>query len=169
MTSRRARHARILRLLGKGPVPSHEALRQLLAQQGVEATQATISRDLRELGAVKSPAGYTLSAQHAPAAPLDAALPAYGAHAAVRAFVTSVGHSPLMVVLHTAPAHASLVAAELDRDPPEGVLGTIAGDDTIFIACRSEQATRRLAADLADAAGINTAAHSPASHGRGNH
>ena len=147
MIARRARLASIVRLLERAPVPSHEALRLLLAEQGVEATQATLSRDLREIGAVKGPEGYTMPAPIGRAtAPAPAPLPPLGLVAAVRSFVTSTQCAGALVVLRTGPGHASLVAAELDRDPPAGSLGTIAGDDTIFIACRSGAAARRIAA-----------------------
>jgi transcriptional regulator of arginine metabolism len=170
-------------------VASHEGLRRLLAQEGIEATQATISRDLREIGAVKSAAGYTMPsvlvgqvAGHAPdatsaaaargvqgghgqaradssrAALIDSALAAVGLPAALRTFVVSVERGGSMVVARTGPGHASLVAAEIDRAMPTGVLGTVAGDDTIFIACRGESAARRLAAELAQAAGVGSAA-----------
>lgn len=208
MTSRRARQARIVRILSRGPVASHEALRALLAAEGIEATQATISRDLREIGAVKGGAGYTLTAnllasvgvgpfmssgpgqvaayvgaQHAtprnhtnghagahatshtaphanPALSPEAALSSVGRSVAMRTFVVSVERGGSMVVLRTGPGHASLVAAEIDRDSPDGILGTVAGDDTIFVACKGEPAAKRVASDFAHAAGVGKAARS---------
>lgn len=202
MTSRRARQARILRLLARGPVPSHEALRQLLAGEGIEATQATLSRDLREIGAVKGGTGYTLASalvgdhahvgqngvlsghggaglhgglhggSHLGAGTIaggrmspEAALAAVGRSAAMRTFVVSVERGGSIVVLRTGPGHASLVAAEIDRDPLAGVLGTVAGDDTIFVACRGEAAARRVHVEFAQSAGVMATTKTAAARG----
>ena len=90
----------------------------------------------------------------------QAALSSVGRSAAMRTFVISVERGGSIVVLRTGPGHASLVAAEIDRDAPDGVLGTVAGDDTIFIACRGEPAAKRVATDFAHAAGVGKAARS---------
>jgi transcriptional regulator of arginine metabolism len=160
MDQRPRRHRRIAELLARREVRSQEALRELLAQEGLEVAQATLSRDLRELGVRKGPGGYELpssngnGAGYAPPvvhAPLQRALAAYA---------LSVEAAGSLVVIKTGPGQAQLVAFELDRSPPDGVAGTIAGDDTIFIACRSVAACARLASFLRELAGL------PASHGR---
>lgn len=161
-----------MRLLGRGPVASHEELRRQLAGEGIEATQATISRDLREIGAVKSGAGYTMPAALLGRATtgsgqatgyggvgrggvgLEAGVPGVGLASALHTFVVSVERGGSLVVVRTGPGHASLVAAEIDRERPEGALGTVAGDDTIFVACRGEPAARRIAAEFGRAAGV---------------
>ena len=187
MTSRRARQTRIVRILGRGAVASHEDLRRLLSGEGIEATQATISRDLREIGAIKSAAGYTMPsalvgplAGGGPGSPgalpagggagvpgvgfafarpmIEGSVPGVGLATALRTFVVSVERGGSMVVVKTGPGHASLVAAEIDREMPVGALGTVAGDDTIFIACRGEGAAKRLCTEFSQAAGVGVAA-----------
>ncbi len=140
-------------LIVRRPVRSQSELRDLLAQRGIEVTQATLSRDLREMGVAKSPRGY-VPAGVAVAPPPTAAGRAL--EGALRAFVTSAEQAGNLVVLRTGPGHAALVALELDRSPPPGVVGTIAGDDTIFVAARTIQQAARLAMQLkrtADLAG----------------
>lgn len=134
-------------LLGRGPVESQEKLSEVLSRQGVRATQATISRDLREIGAVKGPDGYVLPASNPVASEL-------GLERALRGFVRNVDRGATMVVLKTGPGHAQLVALELDRSPPAGVIGTIAGDDTIFLATRSERAAVQLVHRLRSLGGL---------------
>lgn len=137
MDEQHRRRELIIDLLGRGPVESQERLSETLSRQGVKATQATISRDLREIGAVKGPDGYVLPA----AQPSGIEL---GLERALKGFVKGVDRGATLVVLRTGPGHAALVALELDRSPPNGVIGTIAGDDTIFIATRSERAAVQL-------------------------
>lgn len=118
-----------------------------LERAGIRATQATISRDLRELGAVKGPSGYELPTdqQRRDGAGLGRALQAY---------LLSAKATGVLVVLRTGAGHAQIVALELDRTPPEGVLGNIAGDDTIFVATTSEQRAQRLESELRGIAGL---------------
>lgn len=148
-----ARRAIIIDLLTVGPVPSQEELRAGLASRGVRVTQATLSRDLRELGCVKGPAGYQLA--DGPAMP-----PANGAaprsDAAAR-YVTAVELAGTLVVVRTGPGQANAVAAEFDAAQTErlGVLGTIAGDDTVFVACRTDRKAKAVRTHLSDAAGLD--------------
>lgn len=139
------RHRILARILRGPPIPNQERLRELLAQQGVEATQATISRDMRELGAVKSRGGYTLGETFAdqlnPAA--DRAL-----EMSISAFMVSVDIAGTLVVIKTGPGHAQALAAELDRGGLERVAGSIAGDDTIFLAARSARDARAVLREL---------------------
>lgn len=152
MDQRPRRHRRIAELLARREVRSQEALRELLAREGLEVAQATLSRDLRELGVRKGPGGYELpngnGAGHTPTGPhgpLQRALAAYS---------LSIEAAGGLIVIKTGPGQAQLVAFELDRSPPEGVVGTIAGDDTIFVACRSPGACARLVKLLRDLAGL---------------
>ena len=110
-------------------VESQEHLARLLAERGVEVTQATLSRDLHALGVLKGPDGYTLP---------ERAGPGETAHSdlgrAARMYVLAALRGGNLVVLRTGPGHAHALALEIDRAEPQGVLGTIAGDDTVFVA-----------------------------------
>lgn len=141
MRKRDRQHA-ILQLVASHAIASQEELRHLLAQGGLQVTQATLSRDLRELGVVRAAteegARYMLPAMLAPeeAKPsLDGLLPQLFAD------VDGVGE---LLVLHTLPGGAQPIAEGIDaQDWPE-VLGTIAGENTILIVCRSSQSRDEL-------------------------
>jgi len=151
------RHQLLTEVLRKGPVPSQEDLAEVLAQAGETTTQATISRDLKAIGALKGPMGYTLPSPSFQ--PPPASLP-YNGNAQGTVFSTHihrVARADSMVVLHTAPGHAPVVAAEIDKNPPAEAVGTIAGDDTIFIATPSAQAAGRLADQILESAGLQGA------------
>lgn len=125
----RARREAIRRLLRARRVSTQEELGELLKREGIGVTQATLSRDLAKLMArrVTLPDGGTVYELEDARAPGDDAL------GSVRALVTTVDESDAMVVVHTVPGGAPAVAAAIDRARAPGVLGTIAGDDTIFI------------------------------------
>lgn len=148
MDEQRRRREIIQDLIGRGPIESQEKLSELLGRYGIKATQATISRDLRELGAVKGPDGYVLPV-------LTSSSNELGLERALRGFVKNVDRGATMVVLKTGPGHAQVVALELDRSPPQGVIGTIAGDDTIFLATRSERAAVQLVHRLRSLGGLS--------------
>jgi transcriptional regulator of arginine metabolism len=117
------------RVLSDGGAGSQEELRAQLQEQGFDVTQSTISRCLRKLGAVKTfnPEGesiYQLTTEVIPPR----------AEASLTDLVTSITHNGSLIVMHTSPGSASLIALHLDRFKPGGILGTIAGDDTIFVA-----------------------------------
>jgi len=153
MSSVAQRQALIREILAAQPVPSQDRLGELLLARGVKATQATLSRDLRELGVVKGADGYQLPS--APARKRLRGLAATGAlERVVRQYVVGVEEALAMVVLRTGPGHAQVVALELDRTPPEGVAGTIAGDDTMFLAVKSESDRAAVAASMREMAGL---------------
>ncbi|MEE2971680.1 MAG: arginine repressor [Planctomycetota bacterium] len=135
------RRALILDLLRQAPIPTQQELAGQLASFGVTATQTTLSRDLSAIGAVKTSAGY-----HPPDATLQAnAVPA-GEDLAGMVVGAQVGAT--MLVLRTPAAHAHPVAQRIDAlDDPE-VLGSIAGDDTVFVATSSKAAAERLSRAL---------------------
>jgi transcriptional regulator of arginine metabolism len=132
--SRAQRQAILLDLVTSTPVRSQAEAVRLLAERGIRATQATVSRDLDELGAVKVRAGG--GSRYA----LVDAVPAFGASLGhvLRDFVVTASASGNLAVLRTPPGHASVVAAALDRAQLDGVLGTVAGDDTLFV-CADER------------------------------
>lgn len=120
----------IRRLIRSQVVGTQEELGKLLEKEGIEVTQATLSRDLGALMArrIQLPEGGT--AYELDDAPLGRGVEGLRE---VHALVTAVDESDAMVVLHTRPGAASIVAGAIDAGRPSGVLGTIAGDDTIFI------------------------------------
>ena len=140
------RRALVVELIGDGHGSSQQSLVDALAARGVEITQATLSRDLRELGAVKGAAGYVVPA--ASASPLVDALGRW---------LVSARAAQNLVVLRTPPGGASPLAVALDASGRTDMLGTIAGDDTILVICPAARAARELVADfdrLARSAGV---------------
>jgi transcriptional regulator of arginine metabolism len=139
--SKLARHQAILELLDEGPVFNQEELQKLLHKRGYEAGQATLSRDIRELGLVKSANGYSLPGREA--AEPESDLPSVSRM--VREFVTSVRAAENLLVTKTSTGSAQPVAAALDEENWPEAIGTIAGDDTILIVCQDRRAAGRLA------------------------
>lgn len=124
------RHRLIARIIAAGNLRNQEQLRERLDEEGVRSTQGTLSRDLRELGVVKGPRGYTMPTT--PSHRSDAELAA-----AISKSVKRIELAGTLVVIHTEAGYAQALAVQLDGAPPDGVVGTLAGDDTIFIATRS--------------------------------
>ena len=138
--SRSARQARISALIEAQPVTSQTHLAALLAESGVEVTQATLSRDLEELGAAKlrgsdgAPASYVLPPENAPLRPAQAA-PARLIRLLADLLVNAEGSANL-AVLRTPPGAAQFLASAMDKVGLPDVLGTIAGDDTVLVISR---------------------------------
>jgi transcriptional regulator of arginine metabolism len=137
------RRARILELVGRRPIRSQQELAGLLGGRR-SVNQATLSRDLRDMGLVKGPAGYELPRSAAPARD-DAAI---GLVQAVRQWLSTIAIARNLLVLKTPPGGASPLAVALDRAAPEGMLGSVAGDDTILAVCRNGPSARALAREL---------------------
>ncbi len=135
-----ARHARITELLEARPVASQTELGRLLAGAGVAVTQATVSRDLEELGAVKvrTPAGmaYALPPEGQPRPGTAGAVDARLARLLEELLVSAEATGEL-VVLRTPPGGAHLLGSALDRAGLPEVAGTVAGDDTVLLVTRS--------------------------------
>jgi len=134
----------IARHLRTNPAQSQASLASYLREHGIKTTQATVSRDLTAMGVLKGPEGYILpnDAPIAPGAAPEASV------SVIRSHVLTAAQADSIVVLHTAPGHADVVAVELDRWPPRGVVGVIAGDDTIFLATTSKAAAQKVASTL---------------------
>jgi transcriptional regulator of arginine metabolism len=153
------RHARIVEILAATPVGSHGELAALLAADGLHVTQATLSRDLDELGAVKlrtPDRGHPVYVVPEDGAPLttrrgDDARPVRLARM-VGELCTSVEASANMVVLRTPPGAAQFLASAVDRAGLAAVLGTIAGDDTILVVTRDAAGGQALTRHLLDLA-----------------
>jgi len=138
VTTKVQRQSLIIRLVGDHQVTSQPELIDLLAGEGIEATQATVSRDLDDIGAVKVrvPGGNTVYAipEFAP----DRIAPVDQLRRVMGEWVAEVAMSGNIVVLRTPPGCAHVVASALDRSRVDGLLGTVAGDDTLM--CISAQA-----------------------------
>lgn len=131
------RRREILALVGRGGVRSQEDLQRRLRRRGIAVAQPTLSRDLKALGLAKTPSGYVTAGVGVPAAARAGAL-----DRAVDEFVLSVRAAASLVVVRTPPAGAHPLARALDEaDLPE-VVGTIAGDDTVFVATTGPAAAR---------------------------
>jgi transcriptional regulator of arginine metabolism len=139
------RQRAIAELIRSQAIANQEELAERLTGLGFAVTQATVSRDLEQLGAVK----VRRSGQLAYALPNDVTEPARLRLAAVfRDWVRSIDTAANLVVVKTPPGSAHLVGVVLDQaDMPE-IVGTICGDDTIFVACRSGEEAETLAAKL---------------------
>lgn len=150
------RQQTIARLIEQNQVSNQPQLVELLAAEGITATQATVSRDLEDLGAVKVrvPGGATVYAvpEFAPerVAPLEQLRRVMGE------WVAEVTHSGSLVVVRTPPGCAHVVASALDRSGLEGLLGTVAGDDTMLCVATEAVGGANLAQMLRDLAGIET-------------
>lgn len=147
--TRTARHARIVDTVRDRAVRSQTELAELLATDGVQVTQATLSRDLEELGAVKVGGVYTI--------PEDGRRPLRPAEQAparlvrlLRELLNSVDVSGNLVVLRVPPGAAQFLASALDRSGLPDVVGTIAGDDTILVVAREPATDTGSGARLAE-------------------
>lgn len=142
------RQRTIADLIRSHALASQEELAERLGAMGYAVTQATISRDLEQLGAVKvrrdGRLGYALPEQvrDAPAPRLESVL---------RDWVRSADAAANLVVLKTPPGSAHLVGVALDQSPLAEIVGTICGDDTIFVAARSGHEAETLAAKFRSA------------------
>jgi transcriptional regulator of arginine metabolism len=154
-TTKAARHARIIAVLAEQPVRSQAELATRLDESGVHVTQATLSRDLDELGAVKlrTPDGglpvYVVPEDGSPLTARGATdAPPQRLARLIGELLTSAEASANLVVLRTPPGAAHFLASALDRASLPAVLGTIAGDDTILVVARDPVGGRALADHL---------------------
>ena len=158
--TRTGRQQRIVAILGRTDVRSQSELLDLLADDGIEVTQATLSRDLLEIGAVKVRSGRTLvyavpgegGDRTARPAPDGSQLTARLRRVCEELLVTAEP-SHNLVVLRTPPGAANYLASAIDHAGLSGVLGTIAGDDTIMVITTGTATSRRVATDLLGQAG----------------
>lgn len=145
-TIKQERRKAILELLQAKNVHNHAELASLLDARGQAATQATLSRDLRDLGVVKGPAGYVL----APAS--GSVTQDAGARLlqAVRQYLSTVATAQNQVVLRTPPGGAQPLALALDAAGHHDLLGSLAGDDTILLISPDTAGAARLVQWLED-------------------
>lgn len=137
------RQAAIVQIVESEPITSQEQLRERLHGRGIEATQATLSRDIRELGLIKRPSD---GAYRPPGASLDAVVDAEEVfRIAVPDYLKSYEVVEQMLVLKTDSGEAQPLAVAIDRTRVHEIAGTIAGDDTILVICRTPPAATALA------------------------
>lgn len=146
MSSTEARRRLVSRLVTTETIESQAQLRRLLTHAGHDVTQATISRDLESIGATKSRDGDV--SRYRVQNPDEIRRARSALAVAVNEFVESVVATGSIVVLHTPPGAAHLVAGRIDAAAMPGVLGTVAGDDTVFIAVDESIGTAAIAADI---------------------
>ncbi len=143
------RRDEILKVIRGAAVHSQEELQHRLARRGIDVAQPTLSRDLKDLGLAKTAGGYVVPGGEAQAT--EGVLQARREERLERAlkeWVLGVATAGTLVVVKTPPATANAVARALDEAALEGVVGTIAGDDTIFLAAATVAAAQRLARRL---------------------
>ena len=148
------RQHRITKLLETKAVGSQTHLVELLAGEGIEATQTTVSRDLEELGALKVrlPGGDTAYAL--PELPSQQVAPEDHLRRVLGEWVVEADYSGNLVVLRTPPGSAHVVGSALDRSGFPGVIGTVAGDDTVLVIAAESAGGAGVADRLMEVAGI---------------
>jgi transcriptional regulator of arginine metabolism len=156
LTTKAQRQHHIVQLLGKRRITSQPQLLDLLAGEGIVATQATVSRDLEDLGAVKVRAGDGETIYALPEFEPERRAPQDHLRRVLGEWVGDVMHSGNLVVVRTPPGCAHVVASALDRTGVAGLIGTVAGDDTLLCVAAENVGGAKLARTLRDLAGSET-------------
>ena len=148
------RQHRVAKLLAEHHVTSQTQLVELLGADGVMATQATVSRDLEELGAVKVrvPGGEMVYA--VPELSRDRLAPEDHLRRVLADWVVQVAHSGNLVVVQTPPGCAHVVGSAIDRSGIDGILGTVAGDDTLLLVADERTGAAKVAKKISALAGL---------------
>lgn len=152
------RREEILRIAASTPVHSQDELLAALRKRGFAVTQPTLSRDLRELGLVKTPNGYVSPESLAPVAtftPRESREHRF--EQLIHETLISAEAAVNLVVLKTPPAAAQPLASAIDATPIEDLLGNIGGDDTIFVAFRTPAAAAAFTRRVQEIAGLRPA------------
>jgi transcriptional regulator of arginine metabolism len=160
MTKTQRQH-RVSQILAKEAVTSQGELVRLLADQGVEATQVTVSRDLEELGAVKVRAPGGAMAYALPEAAKERPSTEVHLRRVLGEWLAEVSSSANLVLVRTPPGCAHVVASALDRARLPEVVGTVAGDDTVLVVAAEKVKGSALAAKLASMAQLPGGAAGP--------
>jgi transcriptional regulator of arginine metabolism len=133
------RREQLRQLLAQGPARTQQNLVQALSDRGLHATQSSVSRDLRDLGAIKTNQGYMLPGEPGPQDEMNK----------VAEFVREIlPAGPNLTVIKTAIGTAQRVALALDRSDWSEIVGNIGGDDTVFVATASSAAQKILIAKI---------------------
>jgi transcriptional regulator of arginine metabolism len=159
MTTKPQRQHEIARLIAKHTITSQPQLVDLLAKAGIAATQATVSRDLEDLGAIKVRTASGETAYAIPEFEPERKAPEDHLRRVMGEWVADVRSSGSLVVLRTPPGCAHVVASALDRSGLVGLLGTVAGDDTLLCVAEERIGGTKLAKLLRDLAGLTAEAN----------
>ena len=140
--NKKDRQERIIRLIQEGSIGTQEEIKRYLQDDGISVTQATLSRDLRELGLLKlrnsdGKLYYSLSTQTNPQ--LDPAIYSY---------VKKLERAGFMLVIHTNLGEADVLANIIDAENNDTILGTVAGADTLLVICKDEMVASRLEKEI---------------------
>lgn len=154
--TKQARRQRIIELVLTRPIRSQQELRELLLRDGIDVTQATLSRDLDELGATKVPYSGGGNVYAVPGEGGDTSLQTPDEETVSGAklgrvgvdLVVSVDHSANIVVVRTPPGGAQYLASHIDHTVLPEVIGTVAGDDTVLLVTRSPTGGQEVAERL---------------------
>lgn len=133
------RRNQILDIVRAGGVSTQTDLRRRLAERGIRVTQATVSRDIEELGLVKTREGYHPPPGSQPSSPAQPLLSVI-----LKEFLRDVKRASNLVIVRTHPGNAHTVAVALDSTQWPELMGTVAGDDTIFLATGGQQQAARV-------------------------
>jgi transcriptional regulator of arginine metabolism len=155
MNSSSTRREVVRQLVATGRFHSQAQIVAVLAERGITATQATVSRDLAALGALRGTRGGSV----AYLLPDDVlGVPEATGLDRLRRLIADlpliIDEAPPLLVLRTSPGAAHVIASAIDLGFLPGVVGTVAGDDTIFVACRDSAALRRLRAQFESLRGV---------------
>lgn len=148
MSSKTQRQTAILDVIAKRAVATQAELKVLLKERGIEADQATLSRDIRELGLIKA----SDDGAHYRYAPVEAVAPPVHpkASAILARLVRKIDFSGNLLVVKTDPGEASPIGLALDRMGWSEVVGTVAGDDTLLVVVKEGVPARKLAKKILD-------------------
>ena len=152
--SKTARQHRIVQLLEREAVTSQAQLVELLGEHGVDATQATVSRDLEELGALKVRTAGGEPVYAVPDLAKDRVAPEDYLRRVLGDWVAELGVSGNLVVMRTPPGCAHVVASALDRAALPDILGTVAGDDTLVVVAAEDVGGAEMGRRLGELAGL---------------
>ena len=136
---KRLRHNAILDIIRSGTISSQEELLHGLKSRRIEVSQSTLSRDIQELRLAKTAGVYTVGDSQEPAKPSDDSF-----RRIIREFLIDIALAKNIVVVKTGPGHASTVSQAIDDAGWPEAIGTIAGENTVFIATRSDQEGKKL-------------------------
>lgn len=144
--TRELRRQRIAHFVRSRQVSSQQQLQELLAEEDLVVNQATLSRDIRDMGLLKGRDGYEFPSDVA----VGVADESVALYHAVASWLAEAAVAENLVVLKTPPGGAAPLALALDHDGWKGVLGTIAGDDTVLVICKHAADARRVTRRLLD-------------------